>query len=357
MITVNLSQTARSNCDSFAAAEVEMGRSACRLETKIPQNLSDSTMTAVVADMSELAVPTSVAAVLQSEAVQESSKKNRQVVSKAAIRRLAHDVGARLSKDAHVAAVVELESYVQRLLELAVSAMTFSRRKSMGVDHILYAAEAHGGVPLELRGIKNEDLKKLQRCNPQAPASLRKETLCHSEISEASFCKITKTIAKKCKEKLRLTSSARHFLQLLTEFHIMRSFDRHGLLSIAKDSRSATQRLFMEVYDCDAPTSMRLLTAFENLSDRIPSLLAMASVKTIDERLIVAALLPDEPWISEWVAPADASPPEDATKILGHLLRGRAPDKRITTGASHFLALALQKLQGLQKPSDEIEQQ
>lgn len=292
----------------------------------------------------------------EAEAPPAAAAKPRPVVSKAAIRRLAHDVGARLGRDAHLTAIVELESYVQRVLELAISAMTFSRRKSVGVSHVLFAAEANGGVPQELREATEEDLRRLQRCNPLAPAPLRKETLRHSEISEASFSKLTKSIAKRCQEKLRLTSGARHLLQLLTEFHVMRSFDRRGALVAPPDQRSATERLLMDIYACDAASASGLVVAFEGLCARMPSLLAMADVKTVDERLVRAALLPDQPWVAAWAPPTDAQPPADAAKVMGRLLRGRAADKRITNGAGSFLALAMMELQRLQAAGDHVDE-
>lgn len=320
-----------------------MLRSACQV-SESPEAPSADPMTAVV----EVTPPEGAQPEL-------AAPKARPVVSKAAIRRLAHDVGARLGKDAHVAAVVELEAYVHRVLDLAVYAMTFARRKSVDVSHVLFAAEAHGDVPSELGSATADDLKRLLRCNPLAPASLRKETLRHGEISEASFAKVTKGVAKKCKDKLRITGGARHLLQLLTEYHLMKSFDRRGRLTASSEKQSATQHLLAEVYGCGAAEAARLVAVFERLCDRMPSLLAMADVKTVDERLVRAALLPDQPVLARWAPRAAA--PAAAVKIVGRLLRGRAADKRITTGAAAYLAAALQEFQRLQEGGADVEQE
>lgn len=302
---------------------------------------------------SPIETPREVPAEVPAEAPATEARQ-RAVISKASIRRLAHDAGARLGRDAHLAAVVELEVYVQRLLELAVHAMTYARRKSVGVSHVLFAAEAHGGVPAELRRASEQDLKRLQRCNPLAPVGLRKETLCHTEISEASFAKVTKGVARRCKEKLRITGAARHLLQLLTEHHLMQRFaQRAGPL--ADGRHSSTERLFAEVLGC--ADAQALVRAFDGLCERLPALMDMADTKTVDERLVRAAMQPDHAWAA--TLDAGAAPPAapDVVKIMTRLLRGRAADKRVTTGAGAFLASALQHLQGLQQAGDQVQQQ
>jgi histone H3/H4 len=266
----------------------------------------------------------------------------KQNISKAAIRRLAHDVGARLGKELYQTTLDEMHAYVAKVTEHAVRAMSFSRRKSISLNHVLFAAGICGGVPASLRELKAADLGRLNKCNPQAPSSLRKDVLWRAEISEASFAKVAKQAAKQCHAALRVTSQARRMLQLLAEYNIMKNFDKRGTLTELEEPNPMIQNM-TSVFGCDLTTAASLVRIVEEICSRAPELLAMGTVKTIDERLIRTALAPSWSWAQDWVPP-DAFVPGKTVKLVERILRGRATDKRVTVGASTFLAACFQRV-------------
>ena len=266
----------------------------------------------------------------------------QQIVSKAAIRRLAHDVGARLGKDAHATALQGLEAYVARVLQLAASAMAFSRRRSISLHHVLFAAGVCGGVPAGLRAMTPEDLKRLNKCNPQAPPGLRKDVLSRAEISEASFAKVTKSIAKQSDVNLRITGQARRMLQLLAEYQVMRGFDRRGTLAKPEEETPMVQDM-CNLFECDAAAATLVTALVLDVCTRVPQLLALGATKTVDDRLIRTALASAQTWASTWMPPPDFVSAK-AVKVVERILRGRAADKRVTSGASLFLAACCMRL-------------
>ena len=281
----------------------------------------------------------------QAEGVAEASgapNSSKQIISKAAIRRPAHDVGARLAKDAHQTALDDLEKYVATVMQHAAGAMSFSRRKSVSLSHIIFAAGVCGGVPASLRGMQPEDLKRLSKCNPQAPPALRKDVLWRAEISEASFSKVAKNAAKQCHATLRITSQARRMLQLLAEYHIMKSFDKKGALGKPEEENPMVHNM-MNVFECNEATALVLVNVVEEVCHRAPELLAMGAVKTIDERLIRTGLTPTRPWAQDWTAPEDFVDGK-TVKVVERILRGRAADKRVTISASTFLAACFRRV-------------
>lgn len=283
-----------------------------------------------------------MASMEEDEAKGAGSPSAKQIISKAAIRRLAHDVGARLGKDLYQTVLADLQQYVTTMMQHAARAMSFSRRKSISLSHVLFAAGVCGGVPAGLRQLQAEDLRRLNKCNPQAPPSLRKDVLWRAEISEASFTKVAKQAAKQCHAALRITSQARRMLQLLAEYTVMKGFDKRGALGRPEEQNPMVQNM-TSVFDCDQATAAALVTIVEEICGRAPELLAMGTVKTIDERLVRTALAPSRAWAQDW-APPEAFVPSKTVKVVERILRGRAADKRVTVGASTFLAACFQRV-------------
>jgi hypothetical protein len=187
-----------------------------------------------------------------------------------------------------------------------------------------------------------EDLKRLSKCNPQAPPALRKDVLWRAEISEASFSKVAKQAAKQCHATLRITSQARRMLQLLAEYHVMKSFDKKGSLGKPEEENPMVQNM-MNVFECSQDTALVLVNVVEEVCQRAPELLAMGAVKTIDERLIRTGLAPTRPWAQDWTAPEDFVDGK-TVKVVERILRGRAADKRVTISASTFLAACFRRV-------------
>jgi histone H3/H4 len=322
---------------------VERGARSFLEQTKVRLNQMKGVPSAMQSEqVSKTVIDAAMAVVEEGDAVSNSAPPSKQIISKAAIRRLAHDVGARLAKDAHQTALEDLEKYVMKVMQHASGAMSFSRRKSVSLSHVLFAAGVCGGVPASLRAMQAEDLKRLSKCNPQAPPALRKDVLWRAEISEASFSKVAKNAAKQCHASLRITSQARRMLQLLAEYHIMKTFDKRGALGKPEEENPMSQNM-MNVFECSQETAAVLVDVIEEVCNRTPELLAMSSVKTIDERLIRTALAPTRPWAQEWTPP-EGFVEGKTVKVVERILRGRAADKRVTISASTFLAACFCKV-------------
>lgn len=281
-------------------------------------------------------------------------KAPRPMISKASIRRLAHDVGARVGKEALEGAAEELKGYVSAMLGHASLAMSFSRKKSISLNHISFASDVYGHTPSSLRSLTAEQLKHLAKSNPRAPSTLRKDVLWRAEISEASFSKVMKGILKESAGgSVRVTSQARRLLQLLAEYHVMKAFDRKGLLLAKERDEPPLRKTFARVFGCSEEAADLLLETMKDLERRIPALLGISATKTVDERLLRTALGAVRPWARTWVAPADFVS-SSTKRALDRFLRASAVDKRVTASSGEFLAACLTRIvleqQGLPVP-------
>jgi len=300
--------------------------------------------------MSESQVP--VAAGPSSEPA--AKKAPRPVISKASIRRLAHDVGARVGKDALEGATEGLKRYIETMLGHASLAMAFSRKKSISLTHMYFASDVCGHAPTSLRSLTAENLKRLAKSNPQAPSALRKDVLWRAEISEASFSKVMKGILKeKASSVVRVTSQARRLLQLLAEYHVMKTFDRKGSLLAKEQEEPPMRKNLVRIFSCSEEAADLLIETMKDLERRIPALLGIGSMKTVDERLLRTALGAAHPWARTWVAPADFVS-RAKKRALDRLLRASVVDKRVTATSGEFLATCLTRMalekQGLPVP-------
>jgi histone H3/H4 len=272
-------------------------------------------------------------------------------ISRAAIRRLAHDAQQKFSRDSYDGAVDELRHFLGSVLRVSQHAAVFSRRKVVAREHVLYALDSLSvPVPGEVRALDAEGLSKLQRCNPKAPAQQRKRSVLHVELSEAAFARLAKCVARK-DESLpsRLSFQARRILQLVAEQHLMRFFAEKGdVCSDALARDALTAEALQVACECPAEVATALTACLGRLLDRIPALLSISRTKTIDGKLLHAAL-------ASTCGACDAPPENNAmdstdvktqklARLCDRILRGRAADKRITASASVFLARALIEL-------------
>ena len=271
----------------------------------------------------------------------------RPLISKASIRRLAHDVGARVGKEAVDGAMTGLTKFIEEMIGHASSAMLFSRKKSISLKHMHFAANVNGGSPASLLGLSSEHLQRLAKSNPQAPSALRKDVLWRAEISEASFRKVMKGILKAKTEThgtpLRVTCQARRLLQLLTEYHVMKAFDRKGALLGKEQEDPPALKSFMRIFSCDQASAELLLETTKDLERRMQALLAIGPMKTVDERLLRTALGSAHAWALTWVPPEDFVP-VSARRAMDRILRSSVLDKRVTARAAEVFAACLQRL-------------
>ena len=289
-----------------------------------------------------------VAPVAEGEAPAAAPDKvSRPLISKASIRRLAHDVGARVGKEALDGAMTGLTKFMEEMLGHASSAMLFSRKKSISLKHMHFAANVNGGSPASLLGLSSEHLQRLSKSNPQAPSALRKDVLWRAEISEASFRKVMKGILKAKAETngtpLRVTCQARRLLQLLSEYHVMKTFDRKGTLLGKEQEDPPALRSFMRIFSCDQASAELLLETTKDLERRMQALLAIGPMKTVDERLLRTALGSAHAWALTWVPP-ESFVSVGARRAMDRILRSSVLDKRVTARASEIFAACLQRI-------------
>lgn len=258
-------------------------------------------------------------------------------ISKASIRRLAHDVDQRLGKNSYDDIIPHVELFVSRILSLCYRVASFARRKAISIDHIAYAVKAlKVHLPPELQQAKLDDFKRLQKCNIRAPAQQRKQNALHAEISEASFNRIIKKNNVFDKQPCRLTVSAKHFLQLIVEQYIMSLFRNSPGQDDSFCDVSGT--IFSDTYGCSAERGQVVAHLVTNLINQIPTLLSLNKSHTVDERLLLLAFSVTSE--KDFELKQNITP--QFIRHASHILRGRLINSRVTTGACRTLASIIQ---------------
>uniref|UniRef100_A0A6C0BZQ8 Transcription factor CBF/NF-Y/archaeal histone domain-containing protein n=1 Tax=viral metagenome TaxID=1070528 RepID=A0A6C0BZQ8_9ZZZZ len=260
-------------------------------------------------------------------------------ISKASIRRLAHDVEQRLVKNSYECVLEQVEDFIGKILVMSCRIASFTKRKSISKDHIAYAVRSMGiDLPPELQQATISDLKYIQRCNIRAPSQQRKKNAMHAEISDAAFNRTVKRLTVSCKAPCRLNVPARHFLHLLTEQHIMSFFRTANVESNPTTQDEATAETLTRVLGSSKEQGKEIACLLTRVMNQVPSLLDISKSRTVDERLLLLALnVSKQPGVS---ATKDVSPV--LMKVSTQLLRGRLMTSRITTGAIRLIANFLQ---------------
>jgi len=260
-------------------------------------------------------------------------------ISRASIRRLAHDVQQRLTKQSFDGAMEELDRFLQAMLTVSMRAASFARRKAISREHVAYAAEAlRVPLPAELRAATAEDLNKLQRCNIRAPAQHRKRNAMHAEVSEASFTRVLKKAANSNKPRPRLSGQARRLLHLIAEQRLLAYFSpasAAGPDDPWPGQDLSTADTLCRVMSCPPAEGAALAAFLLQVMNQVPALLQISQTRTVDARLVRAAAGSVLPPSSDFVV---SCVDESLVRICDRILRGRAADKRITAAAARELA-------------------
>ena len=292
-------------------------------------------------------------------------------VSRAAVRRLAHDAGVRMAKEGYGSTVDSLVDFMQELFRHATLAMSYSKKKSVCTDHVYYALQMMDvELPDELGSLTGAELKTLKKCNVHAAPDVRKTSPMSAEISEASFNRLVKSVAELTHENLRFSVKARHLIQLVGEMHLVRLFAKKRQGPVPFVARHVLTRRHPAHRICqvllgggrsdgqeptekpaEEPTAAQLqLVAglFDRITSQIQDLLQITSSRTIDERVIRAATNSVAPQLVDAALVASEREWGDAVgKVISKVLRGQVVDKRITAGAvsfmGHVLAAALER--------------
>jgi histone H3/H4 len=277
----------------------------------------------------------------------------KHALSRAAVRRLAHDAGVRMMKDHYDPIMDALVQFLRQLFGHSQLAMQYSKKKSVGVEHVHYALRVlKFDVPEELLACGPEELRSLRKCNVHASADVRKRSALSAEISEASFSRLSREVAAMCNHKTRITCKARHLIQLVCEIHLVRLFAEKRVGAPVPFRSTTAPRTYHPasalgwslLKGVEGPQQDRdasIILCYDKITSQIPFLLEIGSTKTVDERLIVTAVrvaCPELPL--ESLATEDPPLPE-TTKTLTKILRGLVVDKRITAGAVLLFAKVL----------------
>ncbi len=265
-------------------------------------------------------------------------------LSRAAVRRLAHDAEQRFTKLSHEGALAEFQSFLERILSVCFQVARYTRRKAITTEHVYFAASAlRVQLPPDLVAVQAEHLTKLQRSNIRAPAKQRKKNALHAELSEASFARAVKKIAIDGPRPLRLAASARRLLQLIAEQRLMAYFvDSHAeAQAIPPSCDLSTAALVGRSLRCTPEVGAEVAARLQAVLNQAPALLDLSNCNTVDERLIRAATQ------SAGMTTPDTSSLEmckaepQFLRVCDRILRGRLADKRVTSNAARALAQLL----------------
>jgi histone H3/H4 len=260
-------------------------------------------------------------------------------ISRAAVRRLAHDARQKLTKQAYDEVLAKLSIFLRELIGASLRASEYARRKSITWDHVLFGVQALGlRLPAELRDVEASAMNKLLKCNLRAPADCRKQSALHAEVSEASFFRLSKQAANKCRENLRISSQARRFIQLISESRIVTWFQATEDTTTDQASDISTAQALAVSVPCSAPIAKHLVSVLLQISNQVPKLLSIRDTNTLDGRLVLAA---GGGLVGPGITLTSVCSNTRLIKTCDRILRGRAADKRVTHSAAAMLATIL----------------
>jgi hypothetical protein len=256
-------------------------------------------------------------------------------ISRAAVRRLAHDARQKLTKQSYEQVLGKLSIFLYELIGASLRASVYARKKSISWDHVVFGVGALGlRLPEELRSVDAVAMNKLLKCNLRAPAGCRKQSALHAEVSEASFARLSKQAANKCRQNLRISSQGRRFIQLIAEHRIVMWFAADESEPDESPSDLPTAQALALAVPCEIPIAMQLVDVIAQICSQMPSLLAIRQTNTLDGRLILAAGGGRHPDVTLESTCDNVR----LVKICDRVLRGRAADKRVTHHAAVILA-------------------
>lgn len=268
------------------------------------------------------------------------------MLPKAGLARLAKDAGGRLAPGDHDRLQRELFVFLAAVLRHARRALTFTRRKSLARGHVEFAIGAVGKPLLAktARSLKDKDLDRLHRCNIYAAPTVRRSPIGAVEISEATFARVLRTLARAEGLQGRFGAKARRLLHLCSENFLVAAMAPDPQVDEPSATPLFVSRVLadaMEVTPNDGSVAARLGSLFETVASRLDPLLKAKNTKTINTELLVAALAEADPLIDFC---DDAAPSTKGLRVVENLLRGRAPDRWVTSGAIHTLTTAITRL-------------
>jgi histone H3/H4 len=273
---------------------------------------------------------------------QKPPKDPRRAVSRAALQRLAADVGARLPTASYEAEADDIEAFVRAVVIQAVRAGTCTGRRAVGRAQVQYGLRAAGfPAPAEVLRLSDAELRRMRRCNVRAPAKTRRASALCVEIPEASFARLlsksTAAVMPQGAPTVRFSAAARRVLHAAVEARSAKRFAADGAPSSA-DSASLLPGVarVLEARGVKAEVATTTSAALERICAALESLLEIGNCVTVSPAHVAAALE------SVHVAPRSSDlEAEPVFAALERAVRGRLPDRRFQSGAIRLLAASL----------------
>lgn len=290
----------------------------------------------------------------------------RSPISRASLRRLAADVGAKLPAAFYEQAAQELEEFVREAVRHALRAGACSGKKAVGRAQVQYGLRSSGSkVPLEVLRLSDMELRRMRRCNLRAPVQTRKASALNVEIPEASFARLLAHIALELtperSKTVRFSAAARRVLHATTETHTAQRLKELCTEQPPQSEQPCEEEQLLAPL---LPGVPRILKAqgvpaelahdtaamLERVCAALESLLDMGGCVTVSPRHMQAALS-----AAAGGKPAPAAPtaeelaalPSEAVAALERAVRGRLPDRRFSGDSGRLLAGALLKAAGI----------
>lgn len=259
-------------------------------------------------------------------------------ISRAAIRRLAHDAGARLSKHTYEEVCEGVNEFLRRLLEKAVMGMRYGKKRSLAVAHVAYAVTSiTPEMPEELRNLQRSQLTSLVKCNVKAPAATRRYSSMCVEISEASMGRVLRALIDPVDRPLRITTAAQRYCHLLAEAYIIRFYMVSAPPEQVTPFASVQAGIIASAFGCRLDEAVVALDRLHLLLGCVLNLLKISNAKTIDEAGVDIAMKS----LNWSTTAADITLCPGARKVMERMVRGGAANKRVTHAAAHKIALCI----------------
>lgn len=315
----------------------------------------------------------------EEEAAVPPAKCQSFVLPKASLARLIKDAGARVSPTEQERLQKDLFEFLSVVLRHTRRALLFTKHKSVSRGHVEFAIGAAGKPLLAKRAknFKDKDLDRLHRCNIYAAPTTRREPVGAVEISEATFARLIRSMAKVEHLTGRFGARARKLLHLCSEEYIVSlasKGDTEGNATQSETGQNLTMspssslqdpsasrttltagavppafvtRALAEAFCIPESKAQRVSVAFEIIASRLDPLLEAKSTKTVGDDLLQVALadIIDLESMNEVHEETMKTPTwRHGQRIVENLLRGRAPDRWVTQPCIHLLMKCLWNL-------------
>jgi len=282
---------------------------------------------------------------------------DRRPVSRAALQRLAADVGARLPAASYEAEADEMEAFVEGVVRQAVRAGACTGRRAVGRAQVQYGLRASGArIPPDVIRLSDTELRRMRRCNVRAPPQTRKPSALSVEIPEASFARLLSKCSARAlppgTRTIRFSAAARRVLHATAE---TRAAER----MLAKSARSSTHvepatrtgvlpaiARVLEAQGAPPAAAAATAEALECVCSALESLLDIGGCVTVSSAHVAAALES-----VQLVPVEERSTASTAIAVLDRAVRGRLPDRRFQGEAPRLLASSLLAAAGLLGPN------